>query len=373
MADGPITLLVPNLERGGAERQAVLLALGLAASGREVSVAAFRAGGPFAADLARAGVEVIDLGGRGALAPLHVAARLADHLRRRRGAVLYAFLPPANLVAGLMRAARPGCRVVWGVRSSDIPLSNYGAKTRLAYALERRMSALCHAIVVNSRAGLEACRRNGFPAAKLHVVANGFEIERFRPDPEMRARTRATWGLNTEEVAIGLPARLDPVKDHTTFLKAARSLAGRQPRARFVAIGGGRPAYVERLHRLAEDFGLGDRVIWTGAVDDMPAAYNALDIATLTSLSEGFPNTMGEAMACGLPCIATDVGDARFLIGPAGMTVPARDPAALAEAWESLFDSERRRALGAAGRERIVREFSVEALVRNSLAVFEAA
>jgi glycosyltransferase involved in cell wall biosynthesis len=364
-----IMLLVPNLEYGGTERQVALLALALRRKHHEVAVATFHRGGPFAAELAQAGIPLFPLGGQGWAGPFRSLINLIRLLRSQRTSVLYSFLPPANVLASLSGIMAPRCGVAWSVRSADMPLAGYGLKTRLAYALERRMARLPGRIIVNSRVGFEACLRKGFPPQQLSIVHNGFDIELFRPDFQARLRLRAEFGLSPDEIAIGLPARMDPVKDHSTFLRAAALLYQKEKNVRFICIGGTGPKnYSAGLRELAQSLGISDRVVWAGNRNDMPAALNALDIATLCSVSEGFPNTVGESMACGLPCVVTNVGDAGLLVADTGYVVPNRDPAALAAAWGHLFDPAIRSRQGQAARDRIVEKFSLDHLVEETIA-----
>lgn len=368
-----LVLLVPNLNRGGTERQVVLLSLLLRQQGQDVSVAVFRGAGFFADQLTNAGVRVIDLHGYGLTGPLRVLVNLARLLRRERVEVLYSFLPPANVVASFAAVFAPGCRVFWSIRSAAMPLSGYSLRTRLSYAIERRLARWPRAIIVNSKAGFEYCKRQGFAASKLITVANGFDHSVFRPDTAARSRLRAEFGLRDGEIAIGIAARMDPVKDHITFLRAAALLSSRVENLRFVCLGGaGAPAFLEKLHVLARSLGVMHRMIWAGERADMPAALNALDIATLCSVSEGFPNAVGEAMATGIPCVVTDVGDAGELVGETGFIVPVSNPAALALAWERLLDPQARKARGASARRRIVEHFSLQRLAERTLAVFAA-
>lgn len=363
---GPILLLVPSLERGGTERQATLLALTLRARNLPVHVIVFR-GGVFAQAVEAAGIPLSVLGGAGVMSYLPALAHL---IRNEKPAVLYSFLPHANVAAAMTRIIDPQCRLIWGIRSSEMPLTGYGLKTRTAYWLERVLSRFPHRIIVNSQSGAESCIRKGFPALAIRVIENGFDTDLFRPDPRMRDRIRAEMGLRPDEVAIGLPARIDPVKGHVTFLEAAAEALKSNAALRFVCIGGGSRSLANDLKALADRLGIGSRVIWTGNRDDMPAQLNALDIASLCSNAEGFPNVVGEAMACGVPCVASDVGDTRRLIADTGLIVPPRDPYAFASAWHQLLDRAERRRLGNAARERMVMNFSLDRLADRTLAEF---
>ena len=164
---------------------------------------------------------------------------------------------------------------------------------------------------------------------------------------------------------MGIVGRFDPVKDHPTFLRAAARVAAAWPEARFVCVGGGPEGYQRELQEQAEALGIGDRVHWPGICREMVPAYNALTVLMLSSTDEGFPNVIGEAMACGVPCVATQAGDAAQLIGGdgirgggGGMTRRWRRAvtALLAEGEEA------RGARSRAARERICSRYSVHAL-----------
>lgn len=366
---GPIFLLVPSLEQGGTERQATLLALALNARNIPVRVIVFR-GGVFAHDIEAAGIPLTTLGGGGWVSYFPALAKL---LRAEKPATIYSFLPHANVVSAIARLVDPQCRLVWGIRSSDMPLAGYGLKTRVAYFFERALSFLPHRIIVNSKSGAASSIRKGFPEKTIRVVENGFDTDLFKPDPHARERIRAEFKLRPDEIAIGLPARIDPVKGHATFLKAAAELLKTNPQVRFLCIGGGSQNLAAELKALVDRLGIGSHVIWTGNRDDMPAVLNALDIAGLCSDSEGFPNVVGEAMACGVSCVATDVGDTRYLIAETGYVVPPRDERALADAWRKLLDADERLRLGKAARERMVENFSLERLADRTLAELSGA
>lgn len=364
-----VFLLVPSLEQGGTERQATLLALALHAKDVPVHVIVFR-GGVFARDIEDAGIPLTTIGGG---IWMSYFSALSSALRQEKPDVIYSFLPHANVVAASARLVAPQCRVIWGIRSSDMPLAGYGLKTRAAYRLERLLSFLPQRIIVNSKSGAESCMRKGFPSRSIRVIENGFDTNLFRPDPKARERVRAEFGLRSEETAIGLPARIDPVKGHATFIKAAAELLRTGASAKFLCIGGGAKALAAELKALAARLGIERHVIWTGNRNDMPAMLNALDIATLCSDAEGFPNAIGEAMACGIPCVGTAVGDTAHLIGDTGFAVPPRNIPALVDAWRKLLDAGERRRLGNAARDRMVRDFSLERLAERTLAEFTAA
>jgi glycosyltransferase involved in cell wall biosynthesis len=347
-----------------------LLALTLHRKNLPVHVVVFR-GGVFAHEIEAAGIPLTTLGGPGWISYFPSLARL---LREEKPSAIYSFLPHANVVSAIVRLVDPECRLFWGIRSADMPLAGYGLKTRLAYWLERSLSSLPHRIITNSKSGAASCVRKNFPERAIRVIENGFDTTLFKPDPDARVRRRVEFKLHPTEIAIGLPARIDPVKGHATFLQAAAELVKSGAPVRFFCIGGGSDSEIllTELKKLADRLGVAPHVVWTGNRDDMPAMLNALDIAALCSYSEGFPNAVGEAMACGIPCVGTDVGDTRHLIGATGYVVPPRDPQALTEAWRKLLDRAERQRLGVAARVRMVENFSLERLAERTLVELSA-
>jgi glycosyltransferase involved in cell wall biosynthesis len=199
----------------------------------------------------------------------------------------------------------------------------------------------------------------------MEVIPNGIDTDTFRPDGTRGAGPRAEWSIRGGERVVGIAARLDPMKDHPTFLRAAGIAARKNANVRFVCVGDGPESYRRELLDLADRCGVADRVVWAGARDDMPAVYEAFDVATSTSVSEGFSNAIAEAMASGTPCAVTDVGDSRRIVGDVGRVVPPRDAEALAAAWLELLEGEGRPEPDRV-RDRIVRTYSVDLLADRS-------
>lgn len=194
------------------------------------------------------------------------------------------------------------------------------------------------------------------------VINNGTDTDRFRPDPDAREAVRREWGVREESPLVGIVGRLNPVKGHKDFLKAASLLIKERPDIRFVCIGGGDVQYVRELKMLSSELGLGSRLIWAGNRSDMPSVMNALDVLCSSSYSEGFPNVICEAMACGVPCVVTDVGDSAYIVGGYGIDVPPSDPAALAKGLARMIDGRLQIRL-ADSRRRIEENFTVESMI----------
>jgi glycosyltransferase involved in cell wall biosynthesis len=359
-----IFLLVRSLEAGGAERQLTELARGLKSRGHEVTVATFYRRGPLIAELEEVGVRIVDLRKRGRWDTAGFLWRTYRALREARPDILYSFLGGANIIAAMVAMRRRGTKLVWSIRASDMDLSRYHWLQSATFRFERMIARMPDLIIANSNAGRDYAVRRGFPASKIKVVANGIDVDRFRPDERLRSAQRKQWRIGDDEIAVGVLARLDPMKGHATFLRAAAVAAHQRRDMRFLCIGEG--SEETQLKKLAAELGLERRVLFTGRTE-AASALNALDVAvSSSSFGEGFSNAVAEAMACGLPCIVTDVGDSALVVGQSGTVVPRRDPEALAAA---LLDV-------AAGlpshsaekmRRRIVENFSVDTMVDQTL------
>ncbi len=363
-----VVFLTRSLEAGGAEVQLVSLATALPRDQFAVTVLCFYEIGPLLDTLREAGIPVVSLQKSGRWDIPRFFARLVKELRVLRPDVVHTFLGPPNILATLSKFFLPSMRVVWGVRASNMDLSQYDFTWRLGFAFERLLSSRADLIVANSSAGRDHVRQNGFADSRLTVVPNGIDTENFDVAPQYRDEIRREWGVADDECLIGIAARLDPMKDHENFLQAAALLAGDTPRVRFVCIGGDGLADRDTLRRLANKLGIGDQVIWAGYRKDMAAVLSALDIHTSASAyGEGFSNAVAESMAAGVPNVVTDVGDSAFIVGTTGDVVPARDPIRLADAWRALLslDDSQRRPRSAACKARIAGNFSRARMVER--------
>ncbi|WP_155801857.1 glycosyltransferase [Magnetospirillum molischianum] len=326
-----ILFLIRSLDHGGAERQLAVLAGELTRRGHTVAVAVFYGDGPLRRELDQAGVTVFDLKKSGRWDIPAFLFRLIRVARRFRPQVLHGYLPVSNSLAALASRFLPGVKLVFGVRASDMDLGRYDRLSAAAYHLEARLSPLADAVISNSQAGRRAVTARGIPAERCHVIPNGIDTDRFHADRALGQSLRQGWGIPPESRLVGMVARIDPMKGHEVFLRAAAQARAIDPSLRFVCVGKGDAALTEQLRLLANDLSL--PVIWVGAHDAVAAVYNAFDLFVMPSLyGEGFPNVLAEAMACGLPCVATDVGDAREILEPLGQTVQPGDVEALAQA-----------------------------------------
>lgn len=367
-----IALLIRALVRGGAERQLVTLAEGLSKKGHEVFVLSFYADGELLPELQRSGAQVRTANKRGRWDMAGFLVRLLRELRDIRPQVLYSSMPAANIVGCLAGrlAGRP--RIVWRAASSEMDLARYDRFSALSYRIEAACSSMAGVIVANSVAGRKAAVERGFAPGKVKVVRNGVRTDVFQPDKGAGAALRRQWGIDDGSWVIGQVARSDPKKGYEDFLDAAALLCERRSDVRFLCVGIEPGDYAHVLGERAAGNGIASRVTWRGMEEDMGAVYNAMDINTLASrFGEGCPNAVGEAMACGVPCVVTDVGDSGIVVGRTGEVVPPASPPDLVEGWMRQLEKLEadRSAVKEAARARIIEEFSVERYVEETEAI----
>lgn len=363
--------VINSFEFGGAEAMLCNLVLRTDASQFETHVCALIDDLRTATPLLDAGMRIETMGMRPGVPDPRGVFRLARHLAAIKPDVVQTWMDHSNLIGSLgARLGSPGAAQVWGVHHSDhVPgktkrstLMTVGACARLSYALPRR-------IVCCAEHGVKLYARAGFDGGKLTFIPNGFDTERFHPSGVTRAAVRAELGIAAGTPVVGLVARYDPLKDHATFLRAAARL---RRDVRFVTCGARVDEGNAELIALIESLGLRGRVHLLGARRDVPRIYAALDVLASSSISEAFPLVVGEAMACGVPCAVTDVGDSAAIVGHTGRVVPPSDPLALARAMGELLamPAEQRRLNAMAARRRVVENFDLNAVTRRYEAMY---
>jgi glycosyltransferase involved in cell wall biosynthesis len=355
--------IITDLDVAGAEMMLAQLARGMDPTRFKVKVVSLIEPGRMADELRAAGVDVETLNVIRGQPSLRGAARMIALLRRERPAIVQTWLYHADLLGlvGAWFAGRP--KVVWNVRSTDMWV---GPQTWFFHGLIKLLallSPLPTAVVANSVAGMTKHQHIRYRPRRWIHIPNGVDTDRFRPRPEQRTALRQALDLPDGAPVIGMVARFHDMKDHATFLAAARIFLQQHPNAVFLLAGLGTDPGPSELTKRVVEAGLTGKVRGLGVRRDLENVYPAFDLMTLTSAyGEGCPNVLLEAMACGLPCVATDVGDCARIVGPAGRIVRPRDPPALAAAWDGLMQSDRKE-LGDAARTRCGELFDIRGIV----------
>ena len=360
--------VIGSLDVGGAETVLSRLVEGDREESISHTVVSLKPGGALRASLEAAGIPVLDLGMCGKPSAFRGLVRLIRAIRTKRPDVVHSWLYHADLLATValtLSVRRAATRLIWGIRCSDMDMNRYARSNRYILKALVSLSSRADLVLCNSNAGRVAHERLGYCPPQWRVIANGFDLHRFAPLPVERMAVRSELRLKEASFVVGMCARVDPMKDHDNFVKAAAMFAETAPEARFVLIGAGTDEPGSPLDGCIAASGIATRFVRLGLRQDICRLHAALDIATLSSISEGFPNVLAEAMACGVPCVATDVGDSASIIGDTGLIVPPRDAEALAAAWNKLRNEghDGRATRGAAARRRVESRYALTTMI----------
>lgn len=316
--------------------------------------------------IAAMGVPVLDLDLRHR--PARDFIQLVRHVRRLQPDVVQTWMYHADLLGGLAARCAGVRAIAWGIRNSTLDRDQTKLSTRLVTRLNALLSRwLPTGILSCAEAGRNVHVALGYAAEKMAVIPNGFDLSRFRPDAAARSSVRNELRLLSETTLVGIVGRFDPQKNHAGFVQAAGLLRRSRPDVHYVLVGNGLDALNDELAAAARRAEVFDAIHWLGRRDDMPRLMASLDVlASSSSFGEAFPNVLGEAMACGVPCAVTDVGDSAAIVADTGRVVPSGDMPALAAAIDDLLSMEatQRASLGLRARMRVEEHFEIGHVVR---------
>lgn len=324
--------------------------------------------GPVADKISSLGIPVHDLGmTRGRPHPL-LLWKLARQLRDMSPDLVQTWLYHSDLIGGLAAKMAGGIPTSWSIRQSNIDSDSNKRSTLITAKICAILSAwLPVKIICCSHAALESHVTLGYSRNRMVVIPNGFDLDKFRPDTDARLSVRDELNLSHNTPLVGLVARFDPQKDHKNFIDAAGIVNANHPSADYILCGADITPQNELLMSWINHHGLAKHFHLLGNRDDMPRLISAMDVAVSSSLGEGFPNVVGEAMACAVPCVVTDVGDSARIVGDTGRIVPPRNQTALAHAIHELLQmpQESRMVLGRLSRQRVEQNYSLGSVVRQ--------
>jgi glycosyltransferase involved in cell wall biosynthesis len=370
-----ILFLMRSLDIGGAERQVVELVKHMDHSRFDILVVTFYDGGalrPLIEGLP--GVRVTSLGKTGRWDLIPFFWKLLGIIRAYQPDIIQSYLDVPNTF-NVLAGNLLGIKTILGASASFVDFSRYDWTHTLVYKTGAFLSHFANKTIANSNAGEKYNVEHGYSAKKMSVIHNGIDTYTFQPDKSAGNRLRAEWGIGETEKVVGIVGRIDPMKDHSTFLRAAALVARQFPDSRFVCIGRGPQAYQAELKALEVSLLDKGKVFWISNCEDkdIPAAYNAFDVLVSSSYGEGLPVVLGEAMASGTPCVVTEVGDSAFAVGETGLAVPPKNPDALANAICQILvmPDQNRLALGQKARQRVLNYFSIEKMTAAYQNVFE--
>jgi glycosyltransferase involved in cell wall biosynthesis len=334
--------------------------------GPEGEVLCLAGSGPLEPSIAALGVSVTNLDMSAGLGAFLKYGRLQAAITKSKPDIIQTWMYHANLMGGLTKLWHSRTPLIWGLRQSNLDRARSKKRTILvAHAGAWLSHRFPECIVCVSDSVRDVHAAMGYDAAKLMVIPNGFDSDEFRPDMAARAGVRGELGINENTPLVGLVARFDPQKDHGTFFEASKVVCERHPDTVFVLCGEMIDRTNEALIGMIRRAGHEENFHLLGRRDDIARITAALDVAVSSSaFGEGFSNALGEALSCGVPVVATDVGESRSILGNAGLVVPPENAPALGSAIGELIEMEpdARRQLGTLGREHMLRHYGIAAI-----------
>ncbi len=325
-----ILYVVSDLTSGGAQ-----IALGrfLKVLDREKfqpCVISLSAGGEPADYIRALGIEVQAFDMRGFFGFPSAFLKFLSAVKKINPDVIHGWMYHGNAAVLFAGAVCPAAGLLWSVRCSDFDLSKYGMMTKLAFFMNRKFSSSPAKIIYNSNAGKKYHEEKGFCSEKSLVIQNGVDMEYFTPVPEKKKEYRKKYGIADDVKLIGMASRYDPMKDFDTLFGAFAAARAVNPGTALILCGKGIEPSNAVLAAVAKKYGVEDGVIFAGHINEMNEFYPMLDLFVLSSKSEGFPNVLAEAAACGVPVLSSACGDAEEIIG-AEKIAPVGDIKALSE------------------------------------------
>jgi glycosyltransferase involved in cell wall biosynthesis len=353
--------VITCLDVGGAELTLQKLILSDPAAASRHSVISLRDVGPVGRELQARGVAVHALGmhptGLNGMAFL----RLVRLIRQLQPAVIQTWLYHGDFFGGLAARCAGRREIVWGVRNTEFAAGS----SRMTVLIMRAcalLSAHVPRVIVCCAESVRAVHAKwGYSLQRMRVIPNGFVLPDLAQRQQWRLSLRDEVGLGPDDLVVGMVARFDPLKNHELFVQAATALSRLHPQVRFMLVGRAVDASNRDLLRWISRSGVAERFVLTGERRDVDRCLAGMDVFCLTSNFEGFPNAVAEAMAMGVPCVVTDAGDARHIVGDAGWVVPVQDTERLSEVLDRVVTMrpEQRRQFGERARRRIEQHFSV--------------
>lgn len=364
--------VITGLGDGGAE--AVLYRLVTHDSEDNHHVISLSGEGKYGDLLRQHGVNVVALCMPRGRLTLSGCLRLWRYMRNCHPDLVQTWMYHSDLLGGIF-ARLTGLPVVWGIHNTLLVPGRSSRSTifvaQLCSGIFRRIP---QKIIACAQSAAEVHNKLGYDGQRMVVIPNGYELFQFMPKAELRYKLRTEWGISNDVPIVGMVARFDPYKDHANLFAALGILKRKIGNFKLVLVGVGIDCKNSELKKYISLAGLGEDTYLLGQRNDIPAVMNAIDVHVLSSTAEAFPNVLAEAMACGTPCVSTDVGDAKLIIGDTGIIVEAQNAPALSDAIGELLSEWREPCLWKQRQkacwERINQKFSISNMVRGYRAVW---
>lgn len=363
-----LVYIITGLSTGGAETMLLKLLQNLDHNRFAPRVISFTTKGEIGAHIEFLGIPVHALGMKPGIPNPIKFMWLVKLLYKLKPDVVHTWMYHADLMGSLAARLAGIKTVAWGVHHSNLSLHQNKRTTLMVMKTCARVSGwMPQRILSCSEQARSAHVAAGYCADKIVLIPNGFDLSRFRPNTGARDAVRVELGLAPDAPLVGLIARNDPQKNHPGFIEAAAQVHSVLPQVHFVLAGTGIDWNNNALAVLIGQAGLMECVHLLGRRNDIPRLMASFDLLVSSSYSEAFPNVLGEAMACGVPCVVTDVGDSAEIVGNTGSVVAPGDMAGLAQHLTELlrWPIDQRTQLGALARQRIRNHYEIGDIARR--------
>jgi glycosyltransferase involved in cell wall biosynthesis len=346
--------VITGLNDGGAE--AILYQLSKRLSGFEQIVISLKGSGKYAPMLEKEGIRVYGLKGFGLL-------KIFSIIRKEKPDIIQTWMYHANLLGGIAGKLGGVKKIFWGIHNSTLIPGKSKSSTILVSKISAKLSNwLPTKIAIVSQEAMAVHTKAGYNKDKLVYIPNGYDVDEFKPNPEYRILFRKEFNLAEDHLVIGAVGRYDPQKDYDNLIKALEILKKQGIKFTGALVGNGLSKSNQNLETLIYQSNLQDDTILLGKRMDIPKVMNGMDILVLSSaFGEAFPNVVCEAMACGTPCVVTDVGDSAEIVDKTGWVVPPQNPVLLSNAiGKAIADYRGNKTIA---RKRIVDNYSIDKMM----------
>lgn len=366
--------LITGLNTGGAEMMLYKLLSKINRTKFDVSVISLTDVGPIGKKIEELGIPVMGLGMKRGIPNPFFLFKLAKILKREKPDILQTWMYHADLMGLLAGRFAEVKNIVWGIHHSNLDPKSNKRMTLKVVKMCAILSKYPNKIICCSDSSLKVHSQVGYSKDRIVVIPNGFDIKKFSPDSQANAMLKCHLSIPNDSILVGLIARWDSLKDHHNFIQAAKIVAAYLPKVRFILCGDNIDTSNHLLVQWIKDTGVEKSFYLLGRREDINVIMSALDLLVLSSKGEAFPNVLGEAMACEVPCVTTDVGDSAYIVGDTGFVVPPKDPKALADAIIRYFNLsvEERKQMGKRARKRVENHFALDLVVEKYESIYQS-
>lgn len=361
--------IITGLNTGGAETMLYKLLPNIDRTKFELNVLSLTDIGSIGKKIEKLGISVKALGMKRGVPDPRYVFRVATILKKEKPDLVQTWMYHADLIGGLAAKLSRNIPVVWNIRHSNLdPEGNKKTTILTAKVCAILSKTIPKKIICCSEASFKVHSELGYKEDKMIVIPNGFDLDAFKPDAEARYSVRWELRIPDDAATIGMVARFDPQKDHKNLIDAAGVLCRSNKNIHFILCGDGITNDNKQLVKWIQEYSLQANFHLLGQRADIARITTAFDIASSSSsYGEGFPNVVGEAMSCEVPCVVTNVGDSAYIVGNTGIVVPPKNSSAMGKAWEKLIKlpAEEREILGKLARKRIEGNFEINSIVNQ--------